>query len=178
MRQGPSALNLTGLLRNRRPMDDKQLLNQPSAASTRTEVLSVPDCWALLREQSVGRLAVDHDGRPDIFPVNYAVDHGTVVFRTGSGSLFASSAGAWVAFEVDGYDVAAATAWSVVIRGTAQEVRELDDVVDLLAMPLLPWHPGPKPRLVRVEPDSVTGRRFVVDGGFRVAASDDRESAT
>jgi hypothetical protein len=44
------------------------------------------ECWAMLRTVSVGRLAVLSDGRPDIFPINYTVDGGTLVFRTGEGS--------------------------------------------------------------------------------------------
>jgi uncharacterized protein len=130
-----------------------------------TEALTVAQCWAQLRAGFVGRLAVEHDGRPDIFPVNYVVDHGTVVFRTGSGSLFGSAVGAFVAFEVDGYDVSDATAWSVVVRGVARELRDLDDTLDALTLPLFPWHDGPKPRIIRIEPDSISGRRFTVRGG-------------
>lgn len=135
-----------------------------------TEELAPRECWELLRGQSVGRLAVTHDGVPDIFPVNYVVDHGSVVFRTGSGALFASSAGQPVAFEVDGYSVSDATAWSVVVRGRAGELHDVDEILDILQLPLLPWHAGPKPRVVRIEPGQVTGRRLAVRGGFRVAA--------
>lgn len=46
------------------------------------EELSVDTCWALLRTTTVGRLAVWVDEHPDIFPLNYAVDHGTLVFRS------------------------------------------------------------------------------------------------
>jgi hypothetical protein len=133
----------------------------------RTEDLTVAQCWALLRGGVVGRLAVVHDRRPDVFPVNYAVDHGSIVFRTGSGTLFRSSDGAFVAFEVDGYDTTSAEAWSVVARGVAHEVYELDDAVAALQLPLYPWHEGPKPRIMRIHPDSVTGRRFAVRGGHR-----------
>jgi hypothetical protein len=137
----------------------------PNPENPHPEGLTVAQCWAQLREGVVARVAVEHDGRPDIFPVNYAVDHGTVVFRTGSGTLFTSAAGSHVAFEVDGYSVNDAAAWSVVVRGLAEEVHELDDVLDAMQLPLLPWHEGPKPRIVRIHPDSVTGRRFVVRGG-------------
>ena len=44
--------------------------------------LSESACWALLRTTSVGRLAVWVEDHPDIFPINFAVDHGTVVFRS------------------------------------------------------------------------------------------------
>ena len=44
--------------------------------------LSESACWALLRTTTVGRLAVWVDDHPDIFPLNYAVDHGTLAFRS------------------------------------------------------------------------------------------------
>ena len=135
----------------------------------RTQELSGAQCWTLLRSTVVGRVAVVHDRRPDIFPVNFAVDHGTLVFRTGSGTLFTSADGAFVAFEVDGYDTTDATAWSVVVRGVAHEVYELDDAIAALSLPLFPWHDGAKPRIMRVHPDSVSGRRFAVHGGHRAA---------
>jgi nitroimidazol reductase NimA-like FMN-containing flavoprotein (pyridoxamine 5'-phosphate oxidase superfamily) len=147
--------------------------SQPPVSPGSMQELSVQDCWTLLRGQVVGRLAVVHDDRPDIFPVNYVVDQGSVIFRTGSGTLFSSAAGRPVAFEVDGYDVEDATAWSVVIRGHAREMHDIDEILDVLQLPLLPWHAGPKPRVVRVEPDSVSGRRLFVRGGFRVGSSTD-----
>jgi hypothetical protein len=49
------------------------------------------ECWAMLRTVSVGRLAVLADGRPDIFPINYTVDGGTLVFRTGEGTKLAGA---------------------------------------------------------------------------------------
>ena len=135
-----------------------------------TTELTVAQCWQALREGVVGRIAVVHERRPDIFPINYAVDHGTLVFRTGSGTLFQSADGTFVALEVDGYDVEQAEAWSVVARGVAHEVYQLDDALEAMRLPLYPWHDAPKPRIVRIHPDSVSGRRFVVKGGHRATA--------
>jgi uncharacterized protein len=135
----------------------------PSAA---TESLSSSECWAQLRRAVVGRLAVVIGGRPDIFPVNYVVDHGTVVFRTGAGTKLAAARTMDVAFEVDGYDAETAQAWSVVLKGDASEVREVDETIRALRLPLFSWHGGRKPHVVRIAPTSVTGRRFVVSGGF------------
>ena len=74
-------------------------------------------CWALLRAADVGRLAVAINNHPDIFPITFVVDHGTVVFRTAEGTKLAASVlGQAVAFEVDGYDAASGEAWSVVIK--------------------------------------------------------------
>jgi len=135
--------------------------------TTAVDDLSTAQCWALLRESSVGRLAVSADGQPDIFPVNHVVDHGSIVFRTALGTKLLGSAGRLVAFEADGYDLSDATAWSVVVKGMAREIWEIDEAIDALELPLFPWHAPPKPRFVRVEPVSVTGRRFHVTGGVR-----------
>jgi nitroimidazol reductase NimA-like FMN-containing flavoprotein (pyridoxamine 5'-phosphate oxidase superfamily) len=134
---------------------------------TTTEVLSERECWELLRESVVGRLAVIVGGRVNIFPVNPVVDHGSIVFRTSAGTKLAGTKGEDVAFEVDGYDPDTATAWSVVAKGPATEVWDVEATIRALRLPLVPWQPGRKPRIVRIEPDVVTGRRFVVAGGLR-----------
>jgi uncharacterized protein len=127
--------------------------------------LSTPDCWALLRSSPVARLAVVVDGRPDIFPVNVVVDHGSVVLRTGAGTKHAAAlAGPAVALEVDGVDPQGC-AWSVVLKGQASEVRRLDELVATSGLPLAPWHAGPKPRFLRIAPETLTGRRFAVADG-------------
>jgi nitroimidazol reductase NimA-like FMN-containing flavoprotein (pyridoxamine 5'-phosphate oxidase superfamily) len=147
-----------------------------SNETTDVEVLSTNQCWQLLRDSVVGRLAVTVDGSPDIFPVNPVVDHGTIVFRTTAGTKLAATKGHDVAFEIDGYDPSTAQAWSVVVRGRAHEIWEVDEILAALRLPLFPWQPGRKPRFVRLEPVSVTGRRFVVDGGFRSGQADPTNS--
>ena len=120
-------------------------------------------CWALLRDSEVGRLAVLADGRPDIYPVNFVIDHGSIVIRTGPGTTLAAVAhGAAVAFEADGYDAATGEAWSVVVKGAVERHQTIQEMVDVVALPLFPWHAGSKPCWVRVVPGDVTGRRFGV----------------
>ncbi len=128
-------------------------------------ILDTNTCWDLLRQAEVGRLAVSIADHPDIFPINFVVDNGTVVFRTAEGTKLAAAVlGRSVAFEVDGYDPAAGDAWSVVIKGRAREIERMQDVFDALDLPLFPWHASPKHRFVRIAPDDVSGRRFhVVD---------------
>ena len=138
-----------------------------TATEAATEQLSVPECWSLLRSAPVGRLATVVDGRPDIFPVNHLVDHGTVLFRTAEGTKLRAAVGHEVAFEADGYDAAAGKAWSVVVKGTAREIRELDETLGVMLLPLFPWQGGPKPRYVRIERAQVTGRRFPVTAATR-----------
>jgi uncharacterized protein len=132
--------------------------------------LSADQCWALLRTAAVGRLAVDVGGSPDIFPVNYVVDHGTVVFRTAEGTkLAALTVAPLVAFEADGRFPGGPEepdqAWSVVVKGRTREIDRLAEVVATADLPLSPWHASPKGRFVRILPDEVTGRRFAVADG-------------
>lgn len=132
----------------------------------------------MLRRAAVGRLAVVVDGRPDVFPVNFAVDHGSVVYRTAAGTKLGASVGQPVAFEADGHDTATGVAWSVVVKGTAHEVRARDEVLDILQLPLIPWQASPKPRFVRIEPDSVTGRKFPVRAAGPTGADASRAEPT
>jgi nitroimidazol reductase NimA-like FMN-containing flavoprotein (pyridoxamine 5'-phosphate oxidase superfamily) len=103
--------------------------------------------------------------QPDIFPVNHIVDGGRVVFRTAQGTKLAAAVlGRGVAFEVDGYDAATGEAWSVVVKGRAIEIQRMQELFAACDLPLFPWHASPKVHFVRIEPDSVTGRRFhIVD---------------
>ena len=137
------------------------------------DVLDTSTCLELLRANEVGRLAVSITNHPDIFPVNYVVDRGTLVFRTAEGTKLAAAVlGRAVAFEVDGYEPGSGEAWSVVIKGTAVEIERMQDLFEAADLPLFPWHAAPKHRFVRIEPDDISGRRFhVVDaeawGGTR-----------
>ena len=131
------------------------------------------ECWELLREATIGRLAVVVGGRPEIFPVNFVVDHGTIVFRSAPGGKLSGAVGHQLsgqqqsgrqadtaaAFEADGHDPDEATAWSVVILGQLEALVSVDPVTTA-ALPLYPLQPGPKPRFVRVVPDTISGRRF------------------
>ncbi len=122
--------------------------------------LSANECWALLRGTDIGRLAVVVAGRPEIFPLNFVTDHGTLVFRTGSGTkLAAVSERSLAAFEIDGVDPESATAWSVVVHGRVEPLTSFEPL-DTETLPLHPLQGGPKPHFVRVVADSVSGRRF------------------
>ena len=130
-----------------------------------TTILDSHACLGLLRTCDVGRLAVSITDLPDIFPINYVVDRGDLVFRTAEGTkLAAALVGRGVAFEVDGYDADAGEAWSVVVKGYATEIEQMHECFDALDLPLFPWHAGPKHRFVRIEPVEITGRRFHVLG--------------
>ena len=132
-----------------------------TAVPNPVEELSQSECWNLLRREVVGRLAVAVANIPDIFPINYIVDHGSIVFRSAPGTKLAAAVlGRGVAFEIDGYDTIDTTAWSVVVKGLARRIENVMDYIEADDLPLFPWHTAPKPDIVRIEPEIVTGRRF------------------
>jgi len=132
-----------------------------------TEDIPLDRCWELLTQQRIARLAVVHQGEPDIFPVSYIVDHGGIVFRTGAGTKLASARGHPVALEVDGEDDEQGTHWSVVLKGHASRVEGVKAVLQDEFARLEPVQSGPKPWFIRIDPVSVTGRRLHVSAPNR-----------
>lgn len=123
--------------------------------------LSQADCWARVRGEAFGRLAVVGPDGPLIYPVNAMVDHGSVVFRTAGGAkVDAMRNDPRVAFEVDGYDPDTRVAWSVLLSGSASEVHAYEDAVIVAELGVTPWQVGTKPIYIRITPTTVTGREF------------------
>lgn len=127
------------------------------------EILSPDECWALLDDEEVGRLAVAIGGEVDIFPLNFVVADRTIVFRTAEGSKLAEiAANARVSFEIDGYNPSTGEAWSVVLKGLAQVLQRFSDIYSAEELPLFPWNAAPKQWFVRITPRELSGRRFTV----------------
>jgi uncharacterized protein len=74
----------------------------PNEGVASLETLGRAECLNLLATAQVGRLALLVDGRPEILPVNYALDGDAVQFRTAEDSVLTNAALTEVAFEVDG----------------------------------------------------------------------------
>jgi nitroimidazol reductase NimA-like FMN-containing flavoprotein (pyridoxamine 5'-phosphate oxidase superfamily) len=125
------------------------------------EHLSPAQCWQLLAETAVGRVGVLVDSAPEIYPVNHAVDGRTVVFRTDPGSkLRGLDRSPSVCYQVDGFDEAQRTGWSVLVKGRAEEVHDPAELRRLAGLPLRFWGTGEKQRWIRVFPTEVSGRRI------------------
>ncbi|QLL09879.1 pyridoxamine 5'-phosphate oxidase family protein [Mycobacterium vicinigordonae] len=126
---------------------------------TGAAVLSAKECWELLGGTSLGRLVTAVDGRPEIFPVNYAVQRKTILFRTAGGTKLVSTAiNNQVVFEVDDHNVT--EGWSVIVRGTARSVRGDEEIAEAERAQVLPWTGSEKSHYVRVIPEIISGRRF------------------
>ncbi len=122
-------------------------------------ILPVHECWDLMAGVTLGRLVTSVDGQPEIFPVNYAVQNRTVLFRTAEGTKLVSTAiNSRVLFEVDDHNVA--EGWSVIVKGRARSLRTDEQIEEAERAQLLPWTSTEKTHYVRVIPEIVTGRRF------------------
>lgn len=131
----------------------------PSHRPGRLAELTPYDCWSLLEDVEVGRVAWCGPDGPAIVPVNLAATDGALWFRTTPYSaLLEHCRGGRVAVEVDQLDPARQAGWSVVVAGTA-EVVDGDEVPDAVHL-LDTWAPGTRTAHVRVEAGSVTGRRL------------------
>jgi len=126
------------------------------------EPIAEQECLYLLGLQRLGRVAVNVDGRPQIFPVNYAVSGRVVAFRTAPGTKLASAPMSHVAFEIDEYDSTTGVGWSVMVKGVAYEITDAVDQDSLEARRQLvrPMAPGQREHWVAIRPDEITGRRF------------------
>lgn len=131
------------------------------AKRNRLEVLDEAQCLALLGSVDVGRVGISTGALPAILPVNFAVRGRDIVFRTVPGTkLAAAVAGTVVAFEADQAPSGADGAWSVLVRGVAEEVTDPDQRRAL--EPLAPsWaFDGEADHVVRIPIALISGRRF------------------
>ncbi|MEU6238975.1 pyridoxamine 5'-phosphate oxidase family protein [Kitasatospora sp. NPDC047058] len=123
--------------------------------------LSAPECWDLIGTHGIGRIALPVEPGPAVFPVNYAVDGGTIVYRTSPRGAAAPADGSPVSFQIDHIDEHRSHGWSVLIVGEAHHVDDPDEEQRLSALPgATPWAGGSRPLWVRVGVERITGRRI------------------
>lgn len=125
--------------------------------------LDVDECLVLLQWEVLGRLAVAIPGAaPSVVPVNFAVDGGTIVFRTSEGEKLRHLLDNPVSIQVDRFDWYRRIGWSVLVQGVASECDPSEiDGVDLPS-----WAPGDMEHVIRVVPTSITGRRLALTRPF------------
>jgi nitroimidazol reductase NimA-like FMN-containing flavoprotein (pyridoxamine 5'-phosphate oxidase superfamily) len=120
--------------------------------------MTTDECWEMLRATEFGRLAFHLAGEVHLTPINYAVDHDTLLFRTAEGSkLLGVVMNPDVAFEIDEFDEHHAR--SVVVRGVARRLEE-DEEHRAESVPLRPWVTTLKYDVVEIRPTEITGRSF------------------
>lgn len=128
---------------------------------TGIERLDRAECLRLLAGEEVGRVAFVRHGVPEIFPVNYALDGEAVVFRTDPGTKLDAERRGPAAFEIDEFDRAERSGWSVVALGRLEEVTSTDAAAfdRVRALGIQPWAEGDKAHWLRLVPTTLSGRR-------------------
>jgi hypothetical protein len=122
--------------------------------------LTVAECWQLLADSDVGRVAWCDAGGPVILPVNYVIHDHAVWIRTSPYSLLARECdGSRAAFQLDGIDEFTESGWSVLVRGKAA-VHSAHDLPPGLPE-LTSWAAGLRAAYVEVQGEEVTGRRLL-----------------
>lgn len=126
-------------------------------------------CLGYLGLRDVGRIAFVFEGKIEIFPVNYAMEGSIIVFRTSPGTKLQAVPKTAVAFEVDSWDPQTGNGWSVVARGSAEEVTlNPGRVAEHLRMvPVHPVAPGVRWHLLAIKPSELGGRQFYVPAAMR-----------
>ncbi len=137
----------------------------PGERST-LERLDRPECLRLLSTGIIGRVVYTYDAMPAAQPVNYAVDDHEIIFRTDGGDkLKAAVNNAVVGFEVDEFDHAARTGWSVLAVGQAYHIIDRERLAALESRIPAPWATGRSTYTVAVPLTKLTGRRLVRQDG-------------
>ena len=125
------------------------------------DVVAPEDALDLLKASPVARIAFVHDDDVVILPINIGWWEGQVVFSTQRGSkLHSAVMGRRVAIEVDGFDEATRTGWSVLAKGAASVVTDGRTIDSLDRLSVRSWvHPDVPKHWVQVRLAEVTGRR-------------------
>jgi nitroimidazol reductase NimA-like FMN-containing flavoprotein (pyridoxamine 5'-phosphate oxidase superfamily) len=131
------------------------------------EQLDEAECLSLISPGGIGRLAYVGRYGLTVFPVNYKLHRGAIVFRTGQDSPTGEDletgiahAEYQVAFEIDNIDPVVHEGWSVLIHGPAHHMATDAERAWVKESGVQPWGPGPKERAIRITPDRITGRRL------------------
>jgi transcriptional regulator with XRE-family HTH domain len=125
------------------------------------EPLSPADCRRLLAPGGLGRIAFSTSSGLMVLPVNYLLVAGTIVLRTGTGSLIAAHGEDAVSFETDHLDETLLCGWSVLVHGQAHRVLQPGELRNLReGCDLRPWPAGEHDLYIRIVPTRITGRRI------------------
>ena len=128
-------------------------------AAAGVDSLARTECWRLLANAHMGRLATSAGEQVHIFPINYLVRGETILFRSAEGTkLEEIERRPEVAFEIDGED--SRWHWSVVVHGIAERIVDPAQVLASGVLELVSWSPSDKFSYVRLTPEVVTGRRI------------------
>jgi nitroimidazol reductase NimA-like FMN-containing flavoprotein (pyridoxamine 5'-phosphate oxidase superfamily) len=138
-------------------------MTEPDDQGSQLAELSQEECFRLLSDTKVGRIAFAVNGEPWIFPVNFRVfgegDDWRLLLSTRPGNSI-DRAPHKVAFEVDGVDEQHEGGWSVLIRGTLQHLGHADAEHRPAGVEPATWLARDRASWLAITPVGVTGRRL------------------
>ncbi len=141
--------------------------NGDTNARPALEKLDEAECLRLISPGGIGRIAFIGRYGLTVFPVNYKLHDGAIVFRTAQDSPTGEDlrtgiahAEYQVAFEIDHIDPASRDAWSVLIQGPAHHMSSDAERAAVEASGVTPWPRGSREHAIRITPTTITGRRL------------------
>ena len=124
------------------------------------DILSREECERHLAGGGVGRFVFLAPQGPVALPVNFRYHDGNVLFRTRPKGALAAAAGTTVSLEVDRIDEPMSEGWSVLVSGRAKLVDDPTELQQAANLGIEPWPGGPREALMRIETETITGRRI------------------
>lgn len=128
--------------------------------------LGEAECWELLRAGGIGRIGYSGRFGPTIMPINFQVENEAIYFRVASHGATGEDlrtgiahADYRVAFEVDQFDVAARSGWSVLMQGDVHPMETEDERASVARICVESWVSGPRELFMRITPTHLTGHR-------------------
>jgi nitroimidazol reductase NimA-like FMN-containing flavoprotein (pyridoxamine 5'-phosphate oxidase superfamily) len=135
--------------------------HEPPKRTPVLEEMTDEECLAHLDPGGIGRIVFDDERGPVALPVNFRMLDGSIVFRTGDGSIGrAVQQGKTLSLEVDHLDEALGEGWSVLATGSATEVTDREQIEKAEQVHITPWAGGDRHLLVSLTPRKLTGRRI------------------
>ncbi|GLX01917.1 pyridoxamine 5'-phosphate oxidase family protein [Microtetraspora sp. NBRC 16547] len=129
--------------------------------------LDPEECMRLIAPGGVGRVAFSGPGGPTVFPVNFKVHNGAIVFRTQQGGPMEEAMRTGmegveltIGFEVDRIDDVNREGWSVLVQGPAHHVSA-DEVKEAAGTGVEPWAGGAREAYISIVPHHISGRRIL-----------------
>lgn len=130
-------------------------------AKGQLDVLNRRQCLDRLAQVRVGRIVFTEDALPAVQPVNFRLWRDDIVIRVAGGSkLNVATNNQVVAFEADELDADLRTGWSVTVVGHANEITDVDELVDVSGTFVEPWVDGRRDHFIRIRAEKITGRSF------------------
>ena len=120
------------------------------------------ECLALLSRATLGRVGVSAGALPHVEPVHFRLVGEEVLMRVGRRTRLAIAAiDNVVAFEVDAFDTAGRTGWSIVVTGVARRVDEPHLIEDPDSLDVPSWTTDTGDCVLAISTDVIAGERIL-----------------